>query len=230
MNKIFITVVMLAFVSAPSLGFAQGIVKGKVVFEGTPPPIEKVDVKSDTDTCGTSKEVSKILVGADQGVANAVVKIIGAQGTLVPKDGALDQVKCEFLPHVQVIPVGSKLQITSSDAVLHNAHGFSEDGSTAFNIAVPIPGMEIPATMKKPDIIKLRCDAGHTWMSGYIVVTDSPFYAVTDASGNFSIENVPSGDYQVEIWQEWAGKQTQPISVKEGEQAVIYKLEAPKVA
>lgn len=230
MNKILITAVMLAFVSAPALGFAQGVVKGKVVFEGTVPAIEKIDVKSDTDTCGNVKEVSKILVGADKGVANVVVKIVGAPGDLVPKDGALDQVKCEFLPHVQVIPLGSKLKITSDDAVLHNAHGFLEDGSTAFNIAVPIPGMEIPTVMKKPGVIKLRCDAGHTWMSGYIAVVETPFYAVTDANGNFSIENVPPGDYQVEIWQEWAGKQTQPISVKEGEQEVTYKLEPPAAA
>ena len=41
--------------------FAQATVKGRVVFEGTPPAPETIEVKSDTPTCGTSKEIRKIL-------------------------------------------------------------------------------------------------------------------------------------------------------------------------
>ena len=197
--------------------FAQATVKGRVVFEGAPPAPEKIEVKSDTSTCGTSKEIRKMILGKDQGVANAVVKIIGAQGTMETKSGSLDQVNCEFVPHVQAVPVGSKLILTSSDPVLHNSHGFYEDGSTAFNIAVPIAGVEVPLKLEKPGVIKLRCDAGHTWMSAYVVVTDTSHYAMTDADGNFSIGNISAGDYDLEIWQEWLGTQRQKISVKEGE-------------
>lgn len=225
MKKILVFLILLGLLPSPV--FAQGVLKGRVTFEGEPPAPEKVEVKSDIATCGHEKVVSKLSLGADRGVANAVVKILGAPGTVETKEAILDQIECEFKPHVIVLPVGSKLKITSSDPVLHNAHGFFEDGSTAFNIAVPIPGMEIPVTLKQPGRIKLRCDAGHTWMSGYIVVTDTPFYAVTDTDGNFTIQGVPAGNYQVEIWQEWAGKRQEPISVREGEQTVAYSLTAP---
>lgn len=200
---------------------AQSAVKGRVVFEGIAPVLEKIEVKSDAATCGTHQEVSKIALGADNGVANAVVRILGAPGTPETKQGALDQVQCQFMPHVQVLPAGSTLVITSSDPVLHNAHGFYEDGSTAFNIAVPIMGMEVNQKLSKPGVIKLRCDAGHTWMSGYVVVTDGPYYAVTDADGNFTIEGVPPGEYEIEVWQEWLGKHRQPVSVKEGEEGSV---------
>lgn len=223
-NKWCITILM--FLSFPAWLFAQTSVTGRVAFDGTPPPPEQVEVKSDMATCGTTQEVRHLILGQDNGVANAVVTIVGAkaEGALASKDGVLDQVNCEFVPHVQALPVGSTLKITSSDPVLHNSHGFHEDGSTAFNIAVPIPGMELPAKLKEPGVIKLRCDAGHTWMSAYVVVTDQPFYAVTDADGNFSIEDIPPGSYEIEVWHEWVGKHREPITVQEGGQPVTITL------
>ena len=211
--RIFLLMIMLM---SASLLHAQTVLKGRVVFEGTPPAAEAVEVQSDIPTCGNHKEVQKIILGKDQGIANAVVKIVGAAGTPDPKKGSLDQVNCEFVPHVQALPVGSTLVITSSDPVLHNSHGFLEDGSTAFNIAVPIAGMEVSKKLDQAGVIKLRCDAGHTWMSAYIVVTDQPYYALTDSDGNFTIEGIPPGNYQIEVWQEWLGKQSQPVIVKEG--------------
>ena len=195
---------------------AEGMLKGRIFFEGTPPPAEKVEVKSDTPVCGTHQEVAKLLLGKDQGVADAVVKILGVSGKAEPKKGHLDQQGCQFIPHVQVLPTDSTLVITSSDSVLHNTHGFREDGSTAFNIAVPIVGMEVNKKLSKPGVIKLRCDAGHTWMSGYVVVIDEPFYSATDTDGNFSIEGVPPGEYEIEVWQEWVGKTKQKIEIKDG--------------
>ena len=208
-------VLLLALVMFQVNAYAQGTVKGRVVFEGTPPPVETVEVKSDIPTCGTTKEIQKIVLGKDQGVANAVVKIVGAKGSLEVKKGKLDQVSCEFFPHVQVLPVGSTLILTSSDPVLHNSHAFYEDGSTAFNIAVPIMGMEVSQRLDRPGVIKLRCDAGHTWMNAYIVVVDEPFYALTDVDGNFMIEGIPAGNYEIEAWHEWLGKNREPIFVKE---------------
>lgn len=204
-----------------SSAYAQGALKGRVSFEGAAPPIEKIEVRSDVPVCGDHKEVPRIILGKDRGVANAVVKILGAKGTPALKKGGLDQVKCEFVPHAQVLPTGSTLVITSSDSVLHNSHGFYEDGSTAFNIAVPIVGMEISKKLEKPGIIRLRCDAGHTWMSAYVVVLDEPFYALTDADGNFAIEGVPAGNYEMEVWQEWLGGHREPVSVKENETTTV---------
>lgn len=228
MSKFKLMTLLIVFSCAPSLGYAQGAVKGKVVFRGTLPAVEKVQVKSDIPTCGTEKEVPKIVLGEEQGVANSVVKIIGAKGTVMPQTGKLDQVECEFVPHVQALPVGSTLKITSSDPVLHNSHAFFEDGSTAFNIAVPIMGMEISKKLEKPGILKMRCDAGHVWMSAYVAVLDEPYFAVTDADGNFSIEGVPAGDYEIEVWHEWLGTHREPVTVKEGEPAsLVLTLKGP---
>lgn len=220
-----LAMILLIFVF-PLVLFAQTSVNGRVIFEGVAPPAEQVEVKSDMSTCGSVQEMNKLILGEGGGIANAVVTIVGVPGQSAPtpQEGTLDQINCRFEPHVQALPVGSKLKITSSDPVLHNSHGFNEDGSTAFNIAVPIVGMEMPATLKQPGILKLRCDAGHTWMSAYVIAVDHPYYAVTDANGNFTIDGVPPGTYEVEVWQEWLGKHRQPVTVKEGGEPVTVTL------
>lgn len=221
--------VLVFLISSPYL-YAQGVLKGRILFKGVPPVAEQVEVKSDTPVCGQKKEVKKLIVGTEQGIAHAVITLSGPGGpAAAPKEGVLDQVHCEFVPHVQVLPVGSTLKVTSSDVVLHNAHGFYEDGSTAFNLAVPIVGMEVAQKLKQAGVIKLRCDAGHTWMSAYIVVTEKPYYALTDANGNFMLEGIPPGAYEMEVWHEWLGKHRESLNIKEGEQTISVTLEAPPV-
>ncbi|MBI4373050.1 MAG: hypothetical protein HY585_04935 [Candidatus Omnitrophica bacterium] len=216
--------ILFVWLIAPNLLFAQSEVSGRVVFEGAAPRAQQIQVKSEMASCGTMKEVRPLVLGKNNGVANTVVTLLGASGSITPKDGLLDQIGCEFTPHVQVLPLNSTLKVTSSDPVLHNTHGFYEDGSTAFNVAIPIAGTEIPVKLKRPGVIKIRCDAGHTWMGAYVVVTDQPFYAVTDAGGNFKIEGIRPGTYEIEVWQEWIGKHREPITVQEGSEPVTITL------
>ncbi len=158
-------------------------------------------------------------------MANAVVVLKGVPAEPAPMEGLIDQVNCQFVPHAQVLPVGSTLRVTSSDPVLHNAHGLSEDGSTVFNVAVPFPGVEAPVKLDEPGVIKLRCDAGHTWMSAYVVTTENAHFALTDADGQFTLENIPAGSYELEIWHEWLGTHSEEVKIKEGDQSLTITLE-----
>jgi hypothetical protein len=151
-------------------------------------------------------------VDREGGLANVVVSIKGLKAPAPPTKGAaVDQVGCRYAPHVQALTVGSELAVLNNDAVLHNVHGTVETGAsplTVFNVAMPFKGGKSPQVLKKPGAIKLRCDAGHTWMSAYVHVFDHPFFAVTDGKGRFSIKGVPPGKHTVELWHE-------PISAKE---------------
>jgi hypothetical protein len=50
-------------------------------------------------------------------------------------------------------------------------------------------------------------------MSGYIVVSPTPYFATTDKSGDYKIENVPDGSYTVTAWHEGAKNQSKPVTV-----------------
>jgi plastocyanin len=118
---------------------------------------------------------------------------------------AVDQVGCRYSPHVQAVTVGTTVALLNNDAVLHNVHGTVEASAapvTVFNVAMPFKGQKLPTVLRKPGVIKLRCDAGHTWMSAYIHVFDHPYFAVTDARGRFVLEGLPPGRYTLEYWHE----------------------------
>src|SRR5437870_2615339 len=82
------------------------------------------------------------------------------------------------------------------------------------------------AKIEKPETIAIKCDV-HGWMSGYWVATDTPYVAATAADGSFKIIDLPSGDYDVELWQEKLGKATQKASIKAKEETkVAWKMAA----
>ena len=51
-------------------------------------------------------------------------------------------------------------------------------------------------------------------MIAYVVVVETPYFAVTDGDGKYTISDVPNGTYQLSVWHErLKKKQTQEITV-----------------
>ena len=46
-------------------------------------------------------------------------------------------------------------------------------------------------------------------------MTDTPYFAVTDKAGNFSMKNVPAGKYVLKVWHEKAKPTSMPIIVED---------------
>jgi hypothetical protein len=191
-----------------------GDVSGKAVFKGAAPVVKTTPSDKDASVCGKSHpEFPRVEVGSGGGLKDVVVQITGVKDSRPAGKVTLDQQKCMFVPSVSILPVGWTLGITSSDPILHNTHAFWQDGSSAFNLAVPIQGMTMSWKADKTGQLKLRCDAGHTWMGAAIVVTSSPFAAVTKEDGSFAFKDVPPGTYAVEAWHPLLGKKTMNVTV-----------------
>lgn len=199
-----------------------GTIAGEVKFAGAPPTPEKVATTKDQEVCGkTEKVVEALLVGANKGIQNVVVSINNiAKGKKLPEAGAtLDQKDCRYTPHVVLSPVGADLTILNSDGILHNIHTYSTK-NPAFNKAQPKFKKAMKEKFAQAEVVKLTCDA-HSWMNGWLVVQDHPYYAVTDANGAFKITDVPPGDYEVKFWHETLGESAQKVSVKAKEEAKV---------
>jgi hypothetical protein len=182
----------------------KGTLKGTVKWVGDIPKLPEFPIAKDNDTCGKTKANQRLLVdGASKGVANSVIYLEGINkgADLIPKDGVLDQKACEYVPHVQIVPKGSNLKSLNSDPILHNVHTYLGEESV-FNLAMPMQGQEFPKPLKKAGVMSAKCDAGHTWMSGYVVVAEHPYYALTNEKGEYTIENIPPGKYTVKFWHE----------------------------
>lgn len=193
-----------------------GTIKGRVVFQGSPPPMKMIIPTKDQEVCGGIREEPQIILGEDQGLQDAVVFLKGiesgkawGQATPTPE---LTNLKCNFVPHVQVVPVGSDIEIVSADPVLHATHGFLGK-RTVFSVTLPNKGDRVTRPLKKLGIVRVECDA-HGWMLGWIYVADNPYYGITGRDGAFTITNVPPGAYTLVVWQEYTGFTEIPVIVK----------------
>ncbi len=181
-------------------------VSGQVTFSGDVPRII-LPVTKDTKVCHVTgkegKPSPRLVVGKEGGVKNTVVFLTKVpKGKPFPKsDPVLDQKSCAFEPHVLLVPQRSKLKIRNSDPVLHNVHAYLRRADV-FNLALPTKGQVIEKRLRRAGVVRLKCDAGHTWMSGYVFVMEHPYYAVADEKGQFSLENVPAGKYTLRVWHE----------------------------
>jgi hypothetical protein len=226
---------LAAFAAAPFSAAAYevvtvtdgGTIKGKVVYQGTV-PMKKIIPTKDRATCGEVREQAEIVVGADKGVEDAVVFLRGVErGKAMEKPAKkpeIDNVKCEFVPHVQAVPVGT-IVVVNSDPVMHNTHAF-HGKQTVFNLALPVKGQRVERPMRKPGIHRVECDT-HGWMLAWIYVADNPYYAVTRKDGAFTITDVPPGTYSLVAWHELTGEQELKVTVKPKE-AVDVPIELKK--
>ena len=196
---------------------ASGAITGTVKYVGTPPPAKKLDITKDKAVCGLKPHMDETLaVGSDGGIEYAVVVLKGVKGAK-PTTIDYDQKGCVYAPRVIAFPAGSKVNIKNDDGILHNIHSYSTK-NPAFNLAQPKFKKVMTVEVKQPEIIQVTCDA-HGWMKGWWYVTDSPYFAVTDEKGNFTIKGVPPGEYTVEVWQEKLGTQDQKVNLKAGDTA-----------
>ena len=206
---------------------AGGTISGQVKLDGAAPAPKEVEVTKDKEVCGLHKHFTEdLIVDSGGGIANAVVIVKGAKGDMKPSEVTFDQKGCDYVPHVLAFPAGSTVKIVNSDGILHNIHTYST-ANPSFNMAQPKFKKIISQKVDKPEVIKVTCDA-HGWMHGWWVATDTPYFAVTDDKGNYTIKDVPAGDYTVEVWQEKLGTDDQKASVKDGATATTNFTMKPK--
>jgi Polysaccharide lyase family 4, domain II len=195
-----------------------GTINGFVKYEGKPPSPVLLAVTKDRDVCGSAPVYDQsLVVGPNGGIANAVVTITNVTRgePLKPAPAvSFDQKQCRYIPHVAVFPAGSTVLIVNSDGILHNIHTESTI-NPVIDLAQPGFKKQIRVTIRKPEIIKVTCDA-HNWMEGWWYVTSTPYYAVTDSNGRYAIQNIPPGAYELKIWQERLGTEYQRVVIKPG--------------
>lgn len=180
-----------------------GVISGRVRFEGTPPVLPPLPVNKNRDVCGERKPNEALVVGPDGGVKGSVVLVEGvARGKRAAGDVVIDNAKCLFVSHVSAAMAGRRVRVKNSDPILHNTHGFLGK-PTVFNLALPNRDQVIDITKRltKPGVVRVLCDA-HPHMSAWLVVHDSPYFAVTDERGAYRIDGVPPGTYRVTMWHE----------------------------
>jgi hypothetical protein len=232
MSKAIVVLIIAAQALLPAGGIAlaaTGQITGTVSVAGAYQRPRPLPVFKNRSFCGTAVPNETLLIGADARLRNAVVLVRPIDGKISARPGAviLDNKQCAFTPHVQVATVGSELLLKNSDPILHTVHA-RLGKETLFNVGLPT-WRQVSKRLDRAGIVRIDCDVLHTWMSAVIVVTDTPYFAVTDDHGRFVLDVLPSGDYEMEVWHERLGARHQQLHLNgSGATArieVIYSLD-----
>ena len=157
--------------------------------------------------CGSALAVSSAVSGkappAKRGFPSVVIleAATPVKSEVPAEPVSMDQVKKTFTPGVVVARTGQVVRFLNNDAFLHNVHVYDlANDETIFNLSIP-GGFTRGRDWKfeKAGEYVVLCDV-HPEMEAYIVITDSPYAAVTSDEGTFEMPNVPSGAYTARVW------------------------------
>ena len=226
--------VPVAFTSGSDRTPAETRIRGRVVLHGRPPPEKPVALDR---ICGRlhpqPMTTRHYVVGDDGGLANAFVYVksgVAPQHTPQPSVPMLDNVNCEFQPYLLGVRASQPFTIRNSDPVLHNVHARAKNpGNAEFNIGLPVNGMTAQRTFRTPEVfVQIKCDV-HPWMFAYLAVVDHPWFAVTDAKGEFTLPaGLTPGRYTVAAVHVKAGEAAEEINLSDAQPAIVnFTLNAP---
>lgn len=213
-----------------------GTIAGKVTLTGTPPEMPLLQRGSDAVCARKEMHAETIVTGPGGALQNVLVRIKpGAVKSWVPSTPVVvNQVDCMYRPRVQGAVVGQMMVVKNGDQTAHNVHaalvpwGSRRETDTLFNRGQPAGSPDLKGPIQDEGILKLKCDQ-HGWMQGYVVASDSPYFATSNNSGTFTIENAPVGTYELQAWHEYYGIKTQTVTVEAGKtRTVTFTYDADK--
>jgi plastocyanin len=151
---------------------------------------------------------------------NAIVwlEVPDAPRSAVRRAVILDQRNLAFSPHVLAVRVGTTVEFPNNDRVFHNV--FSFRNGKVFDLGMYPVGALKHVTFDRPGLSRIFCNI-HPGMGAYVMAVDSPYFAVTDQSGAFTIAAVPPGSYSYRAWRPsaveltgaWSSTSTAPLSI-----------------
>ena len=164
------------------------------------------------DVNGTVQMPNKKAAGS------AVVSLEGDKKATALAKYVIDQRDKAFSPHISVITAGTTVSFPNNDSVFHNV--FAYFNSKKFDLGMYSRGTTKTVHFDKPGVVAVFCNV-HSEMSAYIVVVDTPYYAIADKQGKFQVKNVPPGNYVMKTWHESGAVSQQNITVGANTSAAI---------
>ena len=133
-------------------------------------------------------------------VADAVVWLDAPEAPPSATQAAvvLDQKNMTFSPRVLVVRRGTDVTFPNDDRVFHDV--FSDHEGKKFSLGLYPVGTVRHIVFDQVGLSRIFCHI-HPQMAAYVMVVDSPYFAVTDSAGRFTLPAVPLGDYRYHAWR-----------------------------
>jgi plastocyanin len=207
----------------PAAGF--GTINGTVAFSGKAPEMKELPRKADPVCAAKPMKDNEVIVNSNNTLKDVLVRV--APGSVKGKFDApaqtvnVKQQDCMYAPRVQGAVAGQTVQVENDDKTMHNVHTYKGQ-ETILNQGQPAgsPPIKKDNVATEAAVLKFKCDV-HPWMTGFVVVTDHPFFQTTGADGSFKLDKVPAGKYTVEAWHSRYGLKTATVTVEPNKTADV---------
>jgi plastocyanin len=127
---------------------------------------------------------------------DSAAAISSPPGRAVPR---LLQRNKAFEPHVLIVQAGTVVQFPNQDPFFHNV--FSLFAGKRFDLGLYEAGSSRSVRFERPGASFLFCNI-HPEMSAVVVVVETPYFGLSDRSGQVAIGAIPDGRYQLRVWYE----------------------------
>ena len=145
-----------------------------------------VELRSDTETDPLAAERTHVVI------------YLEGQGASTPVTAALEQQNRRFVQETLVVPVGSTVSFPNNDPVFHNVFSF-RDGKR-FDLGLYPVGTLRHVTFDRVGLSRIFCNI-HANMAAYVMAVDTPYFAVSEDAGHFTIPSVAPGTYTYHAWR-----------------------------
>ena len=201
-----------------------GSVSGVVHFAGKAPQRIKIDMSQDP-VCSLSGnenfteqyavqngKLGNVYVYVKSGPAAAMSLPLAQDSPVV-----LDQVGCQYRPHVVALQKGGSVEFRNSDSTMHNIHTMpTAVGNEVIDVSQGPKGAPQVRTFASVEaMMPVRCN-NHPWMNAFLNVAPTPFFAVSGADGSFQMTGLPAGTYTIGAVHEKMGEQVMQVTVGAG--------------
>lgn len=205
---------------------ATGALTAKVVFEGTRPAPQRLQMAADPYCLSKAPNAvsSDIVVNSDGTLKDVIVYVksglpAGVEYPEREEQVVVDQQDCQYMPQVITVMTNQPVLIKNSDMTMHNIHAWAEK-NRPFNFGQPVQGLERTERLERAEMpMSIKCDV-HPWMQAHAGVFDHPFHGVTGDAGAVAMK-LPPGKYEVEAWHRTLGTSTQTVEVAADGQADV---------
>ncbi len=154
------------------------------------------NVATNDDYCVQVNVQSK----SKQALADMVVYLEPLSGqVLAPSTETLviNQTNKAFSPYLSVIQANQITRFTNQDDITHHIYSVSKGNKFSFKIRA---GQSNASTVfDHSSEIAMGCNI-HDWMSGYLMVVDTPYFAKSNTLGMANFSHVKSGKYRIVVW------------------------------
>jgi plastocyanin len=196
-----------------------GEVSGSVKLDGAAPKMRAINMAAEP-SCAKEHAIpttsEQVVTGDGGALANVVVYVkSGLDGYSFPAPATsvkLEQLGCQFHPHVMGVQVGQDFEVINSDRTTHNIHPIPAQ-NREWNESQPPGAAPIEKSFAREEVaIPVKCNV-HPWMKAYIAVLSNPYFQVTAKDGAFDLKRLPPGTYTLVAWHELYGTSEQTVTI-----------------